>query len=340
MKVLGIETSCDETAVAVLEITKTEVLVLSHVVSSQVDLHKKYGGVVPEVAAREHTKQFMPIFEHALEQASCGLDDVVLIAATQGPGLASSLMVGFEAGKAFSFGRDIPFVAVNHLAGHIFSWALGKSGEKKDHSISFPFLSLIISGGHTELIFVEGFEKYTLLGRTVDDAVGEAFDKTAKMMGLSYPGGPQISNYALKGNREEFALPRPMLQSGDYQFSFAGLKTAVLYELQKHTLDDKIIADMAASFEQAVADVLVTKAARAIDDYGVESIAVVGGVSANSFLREQLGSRLQNCNVLFPEMTYTGDNAAMIAYAGYLKSAQNNTDDFKSLSVNPNLRIA
>ena len=343
MKILGIETSCDETAAAVLQFEGSRLSVFSNVVNSQIDIHKKYGGVVPEVAARQHMGNILPIIELALKEADFSLADIDLIVATQGPGLATSLMVGFETGKALAWANNKVFVPANHLLGHVWSWLLPKSLKKEVNIkvIRFPFITLLVSGGHTELILVKDFNKFELLGRTLDDAVGEAFDKVAKMLGLGYPGGPEISKKALSGNKEAFVLPRPMVESGDFNFSFAGLKTAVLYELKKHKLSKQLVCNMSVSFEKAAVEVLVKKTLQAAEKFKVKNIVVAGGVSANQYLRQEF-AKVKGLEVKFPYLPYTGDNAAMIALAGYfsynLKTTEHN-NDYLGLKVLPNLTV-
>lgn len=342
MKILGIETSCDETAVAVLDITDKHVTVTCNAISSQIEIHRQYGGVVPEVAAREHARQIIPIIDTALDTAGLGLRDIDLFCATQGPGLMTSLMVGFETGKTVAYANKKPFIATNHIAGHVYSWMLKPLGETVQLDSAFPWIVLIVSGGHTEIILVKDFGVYELLGKTCDDAVGEAFDKTAKMLGLPYPGGPQISKVALQGDRKKFNLPRPMIDSGDYAFSFAGLKTAVRYALEKESISEKVIADMAASFEQAAVDVLVKKTIKSATEYDVSTIAVVGGVAANRYLREAFAVYDSEYTIRFPEMAYTGDNGAMIALAGYIQHTygSENAGEYATLRAYPNLRLA
>ncbi len=342
MLILGIETSCDETSGAVLNIQENKITVESQIIGSQIDIHKVYGGVVPEVAAREHVKNIIPIINQVLVESGYGMHDIDLVAVTRGPGLATSLMVGFEFGKTFAFTKNIPFVPVNHLAGHVFSPVLPIVGKTRKLDIKFPFLSLIISGGHTELVLVKNYNQFELLGRTLDDAVGEAFDKVAKMLGLDYPGGPEISKYAEIGDEKAFDLPRPMIDSDDFNFSFAGLKTAVLYQLKKVKITKKIKQDMSASFQKAAVDVLVKKTFKAMRKYELNHVVVVGGVSANKFLRNniQTQANVENITLQLPELDYTGDNGAMIALAGYFQYKNNeNKQDYLKLAVDPNLQL-
>ncbi len=349
MKILGIETSCDETSASVVEVVQDNIKVLSNLVNSQVDIHAEYGGVVPEVAARQHSKDTIPIIKQALSDANLAFTDIDLIAVTQGPGLAGSLMVGLETAKTIAFVQNIPLIPVNHLVGHLWSWQLKLPKELGKIKTEFPYLGLIVSGGHTELVLVENYHKYKVLGRTVDDAAGEAFDKVAKILGLAYPGGPEISKKAVLGRGDKFDLPRPMTKKRNFDFSFAGLKTAVLYKDKKIKNKNKeYVNDMAASFETAVIDTLIQKLKIAIENYPIKIIAISGGVSANKKLRQEIKSTFakNNIEVRVPEIMYTGDNAAMIALAGYLlcnkKQAAGTASGKKSyleLSVNPNMKI-
>lgn len=358
MIILGIETSCDETAAAVVDVTRQRVVVLSNVINSQIRIHKRYGGIVPEVAAREHVKNIIPIIARSLAKTNVAKEEIGLIAVTRGSGLVTSLMVGLEAAKALAFALNKPIVDVNHMAGHAFSWFLPRSAKAekaKVRDITFPFLSLLVSGGHTELVLVKGFGRYKVLGKTLDDASGEAFDKVAKMLNLGFPGGPAIARAAEKGNASAFSLPRPMIHSGDLNFSFAGLKTAVLYADKRHIMKtEKYRADMAASFQEAVVELLVEKTVRAAKKYKVKQIAVAGGVSANKRLKQIMKKRIQDdfsdMKLFFPLPEYTGDNAAMIALAGYMKYEEARSiirtpktfesRDYMKWQADPNMRLA
>jgi len=308
---LGIETSCDETAVAVVVDGRQ---VASSVVSSQVDLHKRYGGVVPEIASRKHVEAILPAVDAALEGAGITLTDVDLIAVTYGPGLVGALLVGVSAAKALSYALDIPLVGVNHIDGHIHANFIAHPG------LYPPLLSLTVSGGHTNLIFMPEFGFYELLGETRDDAAGEAFDKIARYLDLGYPGGPAIEKWAKGGDREAFDLPRAMMDEG-YDFSFSGVKTAAINLI--HNLKQKgkqiSIPDFAASFQQAVVDVLVTKVLDAAEELGIDRVAIGGGVAANGQLRAEMQKRAagRNLDLYFPPLELCTDNAAMIACAGY-----------------------
>jgi N6-L-threonylcarbamoyladenine synthase len=305
---LGIETSCDETGIALYD---SERGVLGEALHSQVDLHALYGGVVPELASRDHIRRIVPLAREALAKAGRALGDIDLIAYTEGPGLAGALLVGASvaAGLGIALGR--PVVGIHHLEGHLLSPLLA------DPRPEFPFVALLVSGGHTQLMAVEGVGRYALLGETVDDAAGEAFDKTASLLGLSYPGGPALARLAAQGNAKRFAFPRPMLASQDLDFSFSGLKTAALHCVRKHELDDGLRADVAASFQAAVVDVLVSKCLRALESTGMSRLVVAGGVGANAALRERLVRETGRAGaaVFFPPPPLCTDNGAMIAFA-------------------------
>ena len=312
MLTLGIETSCDETGIALHD---SERGVLGEALHSQVDLHALYGGVVPELASRDHIRRIVPLAREALGRAGRGLADVDLIAYTEGPGLAGALLVGASvaAGLGISLGR--PVVGIHHLEGHLLSPLLA------DPPPGFPFVALLVSGGHTQLMAVEGVGRYALLGETVDDAAGEAFDKTASLLGLAYPGGPALARLAAAGNPKRFAFPRPMLASEDLDFSFSGLKTAALHCVRKQALDDGLRADIAASFEAAVVDVLAGKCLRALEATGMGRLVVAGGVGANASLRRRLESETARvgARVYFPPARLCTDNGAMIAFAASLR---------------------
>jgi len=305
MRVLAIESSCDDTAAAVLD----DGGVRSSIVASQDLVHSRYGGVVPELASRQHVLAIVPVIERALGDAGITLDDVEGVAATYAPGLVGSLLVGLQAAKAIAFARGLPFVGVNHLEGHLLAILL-------DRPVAFPYLGLLVSGGHTSLYVVEGVGVYRLLGRTRDDAAGEAFYKGAKMLGLGYPGGREIDRLAADGDRRAVRFPRATLKRRGYDLSFSGVKTA----LRQYLLDGDVapVPDVCASFQEAIVDMLVTPTLRAAADLGLDTIVVSGGVSANRRLRarmEEEGVRA-GLTVLFPRFAYCTDNAAMIGYAG------------------------
>ncbi|MCX5895425.1 MAG: tRNA (adenosine(37)-N6)-threonylcarbamoyltransferase complex transferase subunit TsaD [Proteobacteria bacterium] len=311
MLLLGIETSCDETAAAVVRDGKK---ILSNVIASQVDFHKKYGGVVPEIASRKHLEKIIPVIQEALDQARVTLDDIEGIAVTQGPGLVGSLLVGINAAKAIAYSRKLPITGVNHLEGHICAAALELD------EFPFPSVTLVVSGGHTSLYLVEGFGRYKLLGKTRDDAAGEAFDKVAKLLKLGYPGGVIIDKLARQGNPGEIPFPRPMLNNETLDFSFSGLKTAVLYHVRniRAGLSDEVIHDIVASFQDAVVEILVEKTVRAASQFQVKTIMVAGGVASNSCLRQRMKEKAEqeSREVFIPRPILCTDNAAMIAAAG------------------------
>lgn len=337
MKVLGIETSCDETAVSVLDIKKDSVKVLSNTISSQVKLHAKYGGVVPNLAAREHVKNIKHVFNLALKEA--GVSDfkkeIGLIAVTRGPGLGPALLVGITFARALAWKYDKPLVGSNHLEGHVYSnWLKPVGKNSKFPKEIFPVINLIISGGHTELVLMKGYGDYELIGETLDDAIGEAFDKVARLLALGYPGGPKISKIAEAGDAEHYPLPSPMIHSKNYDFSYSGLKTAVLYlirDLGLKKISKQTKADIAASFQKAAAGVIIKKTMRAAEEYRVKSLFLSGGVSANKYIRKELEleAKMHGLNYSQPELEYTGDNAAMIALAGYFSAMSR---DEKSLT--------
>ncbi len=339
MRVLGIESSCDETAIALVEGTGDRLRVERSVISSQIDLHKAFGGVVPEVAARRHVDVIFPLLEEAgVPRDGAGID---VIAVTAGPGLVAALRVGVELGKTLAWMWNKPLVGANHLEGHLYSTWFDGAGEEGEAS-RFPALALLVSGGHTELVLMRGHGDYALLGMTRDDAAGEAFDKVAKRVGLPYPGGPQISRLALEGRADAIAFPRPMIDSGDFDFSFSGLKTAVAVHLAAHP--DTPLPDLCASFQQAVVDVLVAKTMAAARQVRPASVLLSGGVAANALLRETLRAEVARA---FPEATFhapspehTTDNAAMIAAAGYFRAQAGRFDDPMSLVADPNMRLA
>jgi N6-L-threonylcarbamoyladenine synthase len=308
VRVLGIETSCDETAAAVVVDGRR---ILSSVVSSQVDLHARFGGVVPEIASRAHVELLSPVVAEAMVEAGLEGSDIDAVAATVGPGLMGSLLVGLSAAKAMALVWDVPFVAVNHLEAHLFASQLD------DDELVLPAVALLVSGGHTQLIHMEDEGRYRLLGGTLDDAAGEAFDKVARFLGLGYPGGPEIDRIALEGDPTAVRFPRPMLQEPGYDMSFSGLKTAVVNHLRKHP--DLGNADVAASFQAAVVDVLTAKTRAAAEELGARSICLAGGVAANSLLRARVQAICdddgRHCSLPSPAMCT--DNAAMVAAAGW-----------------------
>ena len=317
MIVLGIESSCDETGVALVETAGAQVPMLrAHALHSQIEMHQAYGGVVPELASRDHIRRVLPLAEQVLGEAGCALGDIDVVAYTRGPGLAGALLVG--AGVACALGAALgkPVLGVHHLEGHLLSPFLSKDPPQ------FPFVALLVSGGHTQLMQVEGVGRYRMLGETIDDAAGEAFDKSAKLMGLGYPGGPALSRLAEQGDAAAFKLPRPLLHSGDLDFSFAGLKTAVLTQVNKLGAQlEARKADLAASTEAAIVEVLVKKSMSALERTGLDRIVVAGGVGANRRLRAQLDAACarRGVRVHYPELSLCTDNGAMIALAAAMR---------------------
>jgi len=331
MKILGIETSCDETSVAIVEERGGRFFVEKNLIASQIALHEKYGGVVPEVAARAHVETMMPLLiESGVSPDGAGID---AIAVTAGPGLVPALRIGVELGKtlAWSWGKSL--LAVNHLEGHICSVWLNEMQP------TFPALALLVSGGHTELILMRDHGVYERLGATRDDAAGEAFDKVAKLLGLGYPGGPIISRMAEKGDARAIAFPRPMLESGDFDFSFSGLKTAARNVILRPKVEgSNAIHDICASFQEAVVETLVTKTKQAAQKYHPVSIILSGGVAANMRLREALQAAFA-IPVHIPQMKFTTDNAAMIAVAGFFKAQRGDVTDPLKLEADPNMHL-
>ena len=324
--ILGIETSCDETSVAVIR----DGALLSNIISSQV-VHTQYGGVVPELASRAHQKLIVPIVHDSLEKASVHKEDLSAVAVAAGPGLMGSLLVGVNFGKSLAYGLGIPFIAVNHMEAHIYSNFIEPPVPE------FPFINLTVSGGHTQLVLVKNDFDYTIIGETMDDAAGEAFDKVAKMLQLDYPGGPQIDAWAKKGNPDAIAFPRPYATGADHDFSFSGIKTSVLYYLRAHHLrgtkiPDILLDDICAGFQESVLDVLVQKTIRVAQQWNSPHIAVAGGVSANSRLRAKMSAAAEAAGkkLFIPKLEYCTDNGAMIAVVGYRKYRQ---ERFSSMTV-------
>jgi N6-L-threonylcarbamoyladenine synthase len=313
MKILGVESSCDETGLAVFD---TEAGLLAHAVHSQVAMHAEYGGVVPELASRDHIRRVIPLTRVVMKDAGLGLADLDAVAYTQGPGLAGALLVGAGFANALAAALNIPALGIHHLEGHLLSPLLANPRPE------FPFVALLVSGGHTQLMRVDGVGRYDLLGETVDDAAGEAFDKTAQLLELGYPGGPALSRLADTGHPYRYALPRPMLNSGDLEFSFSGLKTAVLTLVKKEGLGNK--ADIAAGFQAAVVDVLAGKCLVALKQTGMRRLVVAGGVGANRALRARLDAEAaqRHFTVFYPPLDLCTDNGAMIAFAGAMRLAR------------------
>jgi N6-L-threonylcarbamoyladenine synthase len=312
MLVLGVESSCDETGVALYDSVRG---LLAHALHSQIVMHNEYGGVVPELASRDHIRRVLPLTRQVLNESGCTLADLDGVAYTAGPGLAGALLVGAGMARALAFALNIPAVGVHHLEGHMLSPLIS------DAPPEFPFVALLVSGGHTQLMLVSGVGRYTLLGETLDDAAGEAFDKTAQLLGLGYPGGPALSKLAVTGDSARYSLPRPMLNSGDFDFSFSGLKTAVLTLVRKAGLAQA--ADIAAAFQSAAVEVLVSKSLAACKHSGATRLVVAGGVGANTHLRERLTreAAARGVTVFYPRLEFCTDNGAMIAFAGAARLA-------------------
>lgn len=315
MLVLGIESSCDETGLALYSTLAGGVL-LAHALHSQVRMHQDYGGVVPELASRDHIRRVVPLLRKVLADSGRSLAEIDAVAYTQGPGLAGALLVGAAFAEALATALDVPSVPVHHLEGHLLSPLLSPTPPR------FPFVALLVSGGHSQLMCVTGVGEYGLMGETLDDAAGEAFDKTAKLLGLGYPGGAALAELAERGRPDLVKLPRPMLKSGDLNFSFSGLKTAVLTKVRElATISEQQRADIARGFQDAIVEVLVSKALRAVASSGLEQLVVAGGVGANRELRRQLDQRAEEAGiaVFYPEFEFCTDNGAMIALTGALR---------------------
>jgi len=326
--ILGIESSCDETGVALYHVERG---LLAHTLHSQIAMHNEYGGVVPELASRDHVRHILPLVRDVLKQAKCSLSDIDCIAFTQGPGLSGALLVGASFACSLAYALDIPTLPVHHLEGHLLSPLLS------DPAPEFPFVALLVSGGHTQLMRVDGVARYSLLGETVDDAAGEAFDKSAKMLGLDYPGGALLSQLAQHGTPGRFKLPRPMLHSGNLDFSFSGLKTAVSLAVQKSPKDDQTKADIAHAAQASIVDVLISKSLTALMETGLSQLVIAGGVGANQALRAQLNQTAakRGFKVFYPDLEFCTDNGAMIAFAGALRLQQQEAQKDYRFNVKP-----
>ena len=327
MYILSFESSCDETSVAV---TKDGKYVLSNEVLSQIDIFKDYGGVVPEISSREHVKGITYAYLNALKNANLTMDDIDYVAVTEGPGLIGSLLTGINAAKTVALNYDKPLVGVNHLSGHIYAAMI-------EHDVKFPLLAVVISGGHTEFVIMDKDYSFNRIGSTLDDAVGEAFDKVARILDIPYPGGPLLDKIG-KDGKDIYNLPRPMIHSNDYSFSFSGLKSATLNlfnELKEKNMDYRK-EDIARSFEEAISDCLVTKALKAVKEYNVKEVLVVGGSAANSVIRSKFSEKLKDVTVTFPLLKYCGDNAAMIGISAYYKIKEGGIDD---ITLSPKSRL-
>ncbi|MES2564253.1 MAG: tRNA (adenosine(37)-N6)-threonylcarbamoyltransferase complex transferase subunit TsaD [Pseudomonadota bacterium] len=334
MVVLGIETSCDETGVALYDTVDG---LLAHALYTQIAMHADYGGVVPELASRDHIRRLIPLARQILGEAQLAPTDLSAIAYTEGPGLAGALLVGASAAHGLAYALGVPAIGVHHLEGHLLSPLLSAPAP------DFPFVALLVSGGHTQLMRVDGVGEYTLLGETVDDAAGEAFDKSAKLMGLSYPGGPEVAKLARRGHAGRFKLPRPMLNSGDLNFSFSGLKTAVLTRVRSsEPLNEQSRADLCREVQAAIVEVLIEKSLSSLEQTGLTRLVVAGGVGANYLLRETLCARAiaSGCTVYYPDLEFCTDNGAMIAFAGAQRLARKAHKDVLRFSVRPRWDLA
>ncbi|KFC79398.1 t(6)A37 threonylcarbamoyladenosine biosynthesis protein [Ewingella americana] len=332
MRVLGIETSCDETGIAIYD---SEAGLLANQLYSQVKLHADYGGVVPELASRDHVRKTIPLIQEALKEAGLTAKDIDGVAYTAGPGLVGALLVGATIGRSLAFAWDVPAVPVHHMEGHLLAPML------EDNPPDFPFVALLVSGGHTQLISVTGIGKYELLGESIDDAAGEAFDKTAKLLGLDYPGGPMLSKMAQQGTEGRFTFPRPMTDRPGLDFSFSGLKTFAANTVRANDDSPQTHADIARAFEDAVVDTLAIKCKRALEQTGFKRLVMAGGVSANRTLRAKLGEMMtkRGGEVFYARPEFCTDNGAMIAYAGMVRLQTGATQDL-SVSVRPRWPLA
>jgi len=346
IKILAIETSCDETAAAVIGVENEKPIILSSIISSSADLHAKTGGIVPEVASRAQMEAMVPVVDEALEKSNCKIDDITHVAVTNGPGLIGSLLVGFNAAKTIAYARKLPFIPINHIEGHIYSVDIQK--------FEFPILSLTVSGGHTSLTVMRDHGVYETIGETIDDAAGEAFDKVAKLLDLDYPGGPVVSKlaaqYREKNIESNIKFPRPLMDKPNFDFSFSGLKTAVLTEVMKNGAEnDARKQELCFAFEEAAVEVLCAKAIKAAREYRPKGIILAGGVAANRRLQEELKNRIDKYNdeveekykldFYMPGPGMAGDNAAMIGLAAFYHIEKNNIPEVFETTVNSNLAI-
>lgn len=328
MITLGIESSCDETGIALYQMGRG---LLAHALHTQIAMHSEYGGVVPELASRDHVQRVIPLIRQVMREADVSLGQLDAIAYTQGPGLGGALLVGASVANSLAYALDIPTIGIHHLEGHLLSPLLS------DPAPEFPFVALLVSGGHTQLMRVDGVGRYELLGETVDDAAGEAFDKSAKLLGLGYPGGPALAKLADAGRPGIYKLPRPMLHSGNLDFSFSGLKTAVLTLVRQSDLNEQTRADIACATQEAIIDVLAHKARAALVQTGLTQLVVAGGVGANRLLRERLTRDIEKRGgrVFYPDLEFCTDNGAMIAFAGALRLAERQGSKDYRFNVKP-----
>jgi len=330
---LGIESSCDETGLALYQ---TGHGLLAHVLHTQIALHNEYGGVVPELASRDHVQRITPLLRQVLREADKSIGQIDGIAYTQGPGLGGALLVGASSANALAYALDVPSIGIHHLEGHLLSPLLA------DPAPQFPFVALLVSGGHTQLMRVDGIGQYLLLGETVDDAAGEAFDKSAKLLGLGYPGGAALAKLAMLGHSGKYTLPRPMLHSGNLDFSFSGLKTSVLNLVKQNGDDAQTRADIAYAVQEAIIDVLAHKACTALAQTGLNQLVVAGGVGANQLLRSKLNTEMgkRGDTVFYPDLEFCTDNGAMIAFAGALRFTQKQSNKGYRFNVKPRWNLA
>ncbi|KKU55474.1 MAG: UGMP family protein [Candidatus Moranbacteria bacterium GW2011_GWE2_47_10] len=353
--ILAIETSCDETAVAVLRSDDDSSEVLSNQVSSQVSLHAQWGGVVPNLAAREHVKNIAPLLEKALSEAGITLPQIDLVSVVNGPGLIPALLVGVNFAKTLAYLAEKPLIGIHHIEGHIYANYINSAEKSTERKIEFPVLVLVVSGGHTQLVMMKNHLEYEIVGQTLDDAAGEAFDKVARILGIGYPGGPAVSakTETASDKKYEIKFPRPMINSKDFNFSFSGLKTAVLYETKKNPdllKDEGYVAAVCHEFQSAAVDVLVSKTIKAAKEFSPKTVLLAGGVSANKKLREDLGcaieSELSDVSYFVPDLALTGDNAAMIGAAAHFRwqkmtesEKEKAKEGWKTLSADANLKL-
>ena len=332
MKVLGIETSCDETGIAIYD---SEQGLVAHKLYTQINMHVEYGGVVPELASRDHIRKTIPLIDELLQENNLKSAQIDAIAYTKGPGLVGALLVGATIARTLAYAWNIPSIGVHHMEGHLLAPML------EDNPPAFPFVALLVSGGHTQLMYVKAIGDYQLLGESIDDAAGEAFDKTARLMGLGYPGGPKIAKLAEQGIPSRFTLPRPMTDRPGLDFSFSGLKTAALNLIQKNDLDEQTKADIAYAFQDAVVGTLAIKCKRALQQTQCNRLVIAGGVSANQALRTALQQLMQKLHgeVYYPRLEFCTDNGAMIAYAGYQRLIKGEREPLK-ITVNPRWELS
>ena len=329
MNILGIESSCDDTGLAIIN---SSGIIIDHITSSQHEIHAKYGGIVPELASRDHVKKFIPLLEILLHKNKMNMNEIDIIAFTNGPGLLGPLLAGASLSKTLGWSNNIPAIEVNHLEAHIYSPMITEKNLKP------PFVSLLVSGGHTILSSVDENFQIKTLGTTLDDSAGECFDKIARKLNLGYPGGPEIAKRSELSNKNNFMFPRPMIRSNDYNFSFSGLKTHALNTIQAIELTNENINNISYELQSAIVDTLISKSIKASKDLGIKDIVITGGVSANKKLREDF-SLINECRAYFPDVKFSTDNGAMIAYAGFLKSKSSASKKNYTIKPNPSLSL-